>query len=174
MFKSKKTAWLTIVALLVPTTAGLFGSSAAQAADVPTTLSTFTVNGTDVLTSNTLSVDVATLNVSETGVLSADVVATATDTANTTVTITGDSGLAVVPNTLSVSDVASWTETTENQSYIPAFVDTDLSDGDQSTDAVGEQYTYTPRTASQTYTRTINVLNNDVVIASVRAKFIRF
>ncbi|NDE69489.1 MAG: hypothetical protein EB057_05395, partial [Microbacteriaceae bacterium] len=120
MFKSKKTAWLTIVALLVPTTAGLFGSSAAQAADVPTTLSTFTVNGTDVLTSNSLSVDVSTLNVSETGVLSADVVATATNTANTTVTITGDSGLAVGPNTLSVSVVASWTEQVQNPNYVPA------------------------------------------------------
>ncbi len=192
MFKSKKTAWLTIVALLVPTTAGLFGSSAAQAADVPTTLSTFTVNGTDVLTSNSLSLDVSTLNVSETGVLSADVVATATDTANTTVTVTGDSGLVVGPNTLSVTVAASWTETSANPDYIPArevsnpnyvaarqepnpnwvsaeatpeepeFIYYLASGSPTITEpAVGAEFIYTPRTASQTYTRTLNVLNND-------------
>jgi len=183
MFKSKKTAWLTIVALLVPTTAGLFGSSAAQAADVPATLSTFTVNGTDVLTSNSLSVDVSTLNVSETGVLSADVVATATNTANTTVTITGDSGLAVGPNTLSVSVVASWTEQVQNPNYVPARTEAnpayvaEVQDDPETTEvneyapaqgeptitypAQGTEYTTESRTASQTYTRTINVLNND-------------
>ena len=183
MFKSKKTAWLTIAALLVPTTAGLFGSSAAQAADVPTTLSTFTVNGTDVLTSNTLSVDVATLNVSETGVLSADVVATATDTANTTVTITGDSGLVVGSNTLSVRVAASWTEQVQNPNYVPARTeanpdyrpavidDPETTDVDETAPAQGEptitypaqgtEFTTESRTASQTYTRTINVLNND-------------
>ena len=192
MFKSKKTAWLTIVALLVPTTAGLFGSSAAQAADVPTTLSTFTVNGTDLLTSNSLSLDVSTLNVSATGVLSADVVATATDTVNTTVTVTGDSGLAVGLNTLSVTVAASWTETSANPEYIPArevtnpdyvaarqepnpnwvsaeatpeepeFIYYPASGSPTMTEpAVGAEFIYTPRTASQTYTRTLNVLNND-------------
>jgi hypothetical protein len=162
MFKSKKTAWLTIVALLVPTTIGLFGSSAAQAADVPTTLSTFTVNGTDVLTSNSLSLDVSTLNVSETGVLSADVVATATDTANTTVTVSGDSGLAVGPNTLSVTVAASWTETSANPDYREAVIDDPATEGvDETAAAQGEPFIYTPRTASQTYTRTLNVLNND-------------
>lgn len=162
MFKSKKTAWLTIVALLVSTTAGLFGSTAAQAADVSTTLSTFTVNGTDVLTSNSLGLDVSTLNVSETGVLSADVVAIATDSANTTVTITGDSGLAIGPNTLTVKVSASWTETSANPDYIPAVVDDPATtDVDETAPAQGEPFIYTPRTASQTYTRTLNVLNND-------------
>jgi hypothetical protein len=130
MFKSKKTAWLTIVALLVPTTIGLFGSSAAQA-DPSTNLSTFTVNGTDVLTSNSIDLDIATLTTSATGVLSADVVAVAAETVGTTVVVAGDSGLAVGPNTLTVTVTADWTEEA------------------------------TARTASQTYTRTLNVLNND-------------
>ncbi|NBP41134.1 MAG: hypothetical protein EBV34_22450, partial [Betaproteobacteria bacterium] len=104
MFKSKKTAWLTIVALLVPTTLGMFGASAAQAAASSTTLSTFTVNGTDAGTGTTgsLNLDVSTLNVNN-GVLSTDVVATATDAANTDVTIAGDSNLKVGSNTLTVT-----------------------------------------------------------------------
>ena len=100
MLKSKKTAWLTIVALLVPTL-GMFGASGAQAAASETTLSTFTINGENALTATSVSADVATLNLSA-GVLSADVVATATDVDNTTVTITGASGLHLGANTLSV------------------------------------------------------------------------
>jgi len=104
MFKSKKTAWLTIVALIVPTTLGMFGATAAQAAASSTTLSTFTVNGIDAGTDTTgsLNLDVSTLNVTA-GVISTDVVATATDAANTTVTIAGDSNLHVGSNTLTVT-----------------------------------------------------------------------
>jgi len=149
MFKSKKTAWLTIVALLVPTTIGLFGSSAAQAAP-STNLSTFTVNGTDVLTSNSIDLDIATLTTSATGVLSADVVAVAAETVGTTVVVAGDSGLVVGPNTLTVTVTAAWTENVPNPNYDPAHTEQ------------GTEFIATPRTASQTYTRTLNVLNNDV------------
>ena len=180
MFKSKKTAWLTIVALLVPTTIGLFGSSAAQAAP-STNLSTFTVNGTDVLTSNSIDLDIATLTTSATGVLSADVVAVAAETVGTTVVVAGDSGLAVGPNTLTVTVTVDWTEevfypyvpahTESNPDYREAVEDDPATPGDETAPAQGEPtITYpeqpqsaisTARTASQTYTRTLNVLNND-------------
>lgn len=181
MFKSKKTAWLTIVALLVPTTIGLFGSSAAQAAP-STNLSTFTVNGTDLLTSNSIDLDIATLNTSATGVLSADVVAVAAETVGTTVVVAGDSGLAVGPNTLTVTVTADWTEQVQNPSYVPAHTESNpdyrvaveddpATPEDETAPAQGEptitypaqgtEFIATARTASQTYTRTLNVLNND-------------
>ena len=115
MLKSKKTAWLTIVALLVPTTLGMFGASAAQAAASSTTLSTFTVNGDNALTATTINADVSTLNVTE-SVLSTDVVATATDPENTTVTITGATGLSVGANTITVT-VADTSDSTVNTVY---------------------------------------------------------
>jgi len=179
---SKKTSWLAIAALLVPTTIGLFGSSAALAAP-STNLSTFTVNGTDVLTTNSIDLDIATLTASEAGVLSADVVAVAAETVGTTVAIAGDSGLAVGPNTLTVTVTANWTEevpnpsyqparTEPNPSYRPAVVDDPATtEVDETAPAQGEptitipaqgtEYTTESRTASQTYTRTLNVLNND-------------
>jgi len=181
MFKSKKTAWLTIVALLVPTTIGLFGSSAAQAAP-STNLSTFTVNGTDVLTPNSIDLDIATLTTSETGVLSADVVAVAAETVGTTVVVAGDSGLVVGPNTLTVTVTADWTENVPNPNYVPAHTESNpdyraaveddpATPEDETAPAQGEptitypaqgtEFIATPRTASQTYTRTLNVLNND-------------
>jgi hypothetical protein len=104
MFKSKKTAWLTIVALLVPTTIGLFGSSAAQADASSTTLSTFTVNGSDALTASSINLDVSTLNVdSATGSRSTDIVATASDADNTSVSIVGGNNLTLGSNTLTVT-----------------------------------------------------------------------
>jgi len=129
MFKSKKTAWLTIVALLVPTTIGLFGSSAAQADASSTSLSTFTVSGFDVLNAGSVNLDVSTLNVEAgTGSLSTDVVATASDAANTSVSVTGATGLHLGANTLTVT-------------VHDNTVDTVVPD--------------------TTYTRTLNVLNND-------------
>lgn len=104
MLKSKKTAWLTIVAMLVPTTIGLFGSSAAQADASSTSLSTFTVNGSDVLTVDSLNLDVSTLNVDNaTGALSTDVVTTAVDADNTITTVVGDKNLHLGANTLTVT-----------------------------------------------------------------------
>ncbi|NBR65348.1 MAG: hypothetical protein EBS85_05475 [Micrococcales bacterium] len=104
MFKSKKTAWLTIVALLVPTTIGLFGSSAAQADASSTSLSTFTVNGTDALTANSINLDVSTLNVdAATGSLSTDIVAIASDAGNTTVSVVGGNNLRLGANALTVT-----------------------------------------------------------------------
>ncbi|MEI8231530.1 MAG: hypothetical protein WCG32_03065 [Actinomycetes bacterium] len=104
MFKSKKTAWLTIVALLVPTTIGLFGSSAAQADASSTSLSTFTVNGTDALTATSINLDVSTLNVdSVTGSRSTDIVAIAADADNTSVSVVGGNNLTLGSNTLTVT-----------------------------------------------------------------------
>ena len=179
---SKKTSWLAIAALLVPTTIGLFGSSAALAAP-STNLSTFTVNGTDVLTTNSIDLDIATLTASEAGVLSADVVAVAAETVGTSVAIAGDSGLAVGPNTLTVTVTANWTEEVPNPSYQPARTEpnpayvAEVQDNPDTTEvneyraaegeptitipAQGTEYTTESRTASQTYTRTLNVLNND-------------
>jgi len=129
MFKSKKTAWLTIVALLVPTTIGLFGSSAAQADASSTSLSTFTVSGFDVLNAGSVNLDVSTLNVEAgTGSLSTDVVATASDAANTSVSVAGATGLHLGANTLTV---------TVHDNTVDTLV------------------------ADTTYTRTLNVLNND-------------
>ena len=104
MLKSKKTAWLTIVAMLVPTTIGLFGSSAAQADASSTSLSTFTVNGSNALTVDSLNLDVSTLNVdAATGALSTDVVTTAVDADNTITTVVGDKNLHLGANTLTVT-----------------------------------------------------------------------
>ena len=100
MLKSKKLAWLTLVALLVPTL-GMFGASGAQAAASSTTLSTFTINGEDALTATSVSADVSTLNNTE-GVLSVDVVATQTDVVNTSVTVTGSNALVLGANTITV------------------------------------------------------------------------
>jgi len=100
MLKSKKIAWLTLVALLVPTL-GMFGASGAQAAASSTTLSTFTINGENALTATSVSADVSTLNNTE-GVLSVDVVATQTDVVNTSVTVTGSNALVLGANTITV------------------------------------------------------------------------
>jgi uncharacterized metal-binding protein len=151
MFKSKKTAWLTIVAMLVPTTIGLFGASAAQAATA-TTLSTFTINGTDALTSSSVNLDVSTLNVSAAGVLSTDVVAIPTESAGTSVAISGDSNLHIGANTLTATVSSTWTEEVTNPDYVAE---------DGSSPAVGTPTITVTRNDSQTYTRTLNVLNND-------------
>jgi uncharacterized metal-binding protein len=190
MFKSKKTAWLTIVAMLVPTTIGLFGASAAQAATA-TTLSTFTINGTDALTSSSVNLDVSTLNVSATGVLSTDVVAIPTESTGTSVAISGDSNLHIGANTLTATVTSTWTEevtnpdyvaehTIENPNYVAAHEEPNPDyNADTNSEvpqtitvpAVGEPTILVPavgtplitvtRNASQTYTRTLNVLNND-------------
>ena len=124
---SKKTSWLTIAALLVPTSIGLIGSSAAQAAASSTNLSTFTVNGDNALAASSLNLDVSTLTASAGG-YSVDVVATAADSLNTSVSWVGDTGLHLGANTLTVT-----------------VTDTD---------------TEAPIDAT-TFTRTLNVLNND-------------
>ena len=98
MFKSKRISMLTILALLIPTSAGLagFGSSAATAA---TDLSVLTVNGQDVSGLTTYELDPYTTSVT--------VVATPSDaTATAVVTLNGTTdGTAVVEgnNTLSVT-----------------------------------------------------------------------
>ena len=160
MFKSKKTAWLTIVAMLVPTTIGLFGASAAQAATA-TTLSTFTINGTDALTSSSVNLDVSTLNVSAAGVLSTDVVAIPTESAGTSVAISGDSNLHIGANTLTATVSSTWTEEVTNPDYVAAVLDDPETTEDESSPAVGTPLITVTRNASQTYTRTLNVLNND-------------
>lgn len=181
---SKKTSWLAIAALLVPTTFGLFGSSAAQAAPAPSTnLSTFTVNGSDLLTATTLDLDISTLTVSATGIVSADVVAIASESEGTTVSVTGDSDLKVGANTLTAVVTANWSEDVPNPNYVPARTeanpeyraavldDPETTEVDETAAAQGEptisypaqgsEFIAEPRTASQTYTRTLNVLNND-------------
>jgi hypothetical protein len=115
MLKSKKLAWLTLVALLVPTL-GMFGASGAQAAASSTTLSTFTINGVDALTATSVSADVSTLNNTE-GVLSVDVVATQSDEVNTSVTVTGSSALVLGANTITVV-VTDQTNSTIKTEYV--------------------------------------------------------
>jgi len=94
VFKSKRVSLLTILALLIPTSAG-FGISAAHAA---TDLAVFTVNGEDVSSVSTLTLDPYTTSVT--------VVATPSDaTATTAITLNGTANGTTVAegdNTLSV------------------------------------------------------------------------
>jgi hypothetical protein len=101
VFKSKRVSLLTIFALLLPSSAGLatIGVSAAHA-DVDTSLSTFTVNGENVVAGDTVELAPNTTSVT--------VVAVAAD--NTAqVGVTGDTGLHIGDNELTV------------QVYLPAF-----------------------------------------------------
>ena len=119
MFTSKRISLLTILALLIPTSAGIagFGSSAANAA---TTLDVFTINGEDV--SGLENDSTVTL---ETYTTSVAVVATATDvTATTVVTLNGTvDGTAVSEgsNTLvvTVTDSELSTATTTLNLVVP-------------------------------------------------------
>ena len=96
MFKSKRVSLLTILALLLPSSAGLatLGASAANAVDIDTSLSIFTVNGQTAVGGG------ETIELAQ-GATSATVVAVATDS-TAQVGVIGDTGLHVGDNELQV------------------------------------------------------------------------
>ena len=121
MFKSKRISLLTILALLIPTSAGFagLGSSAANAA---TSLSTLTVNGQDVSGLTTYELDPYTTSVT--------VVATPSDpTATAVVSMNGIAGSSTVAkgnNLLSVAVTdAESTSTTNLYLVVPKGDKTD-------------------------------------------------
>jgi len=119
VFKSKRVSLLTILALLIPTSAG-FGISAANAA---TDLAVFTVNGEDVSSVSTLTLDPYTTSVavvatpSEAGATTA---ITLNGTANGTSVAEGNNTLSVV-----VTDAGSATETKTVTLVVPKGDKTD-------------------------------------------------
>ncbi|MEY2815963.1 MAG: hypothetical protein RJA78_539, partial [Actinomycetota bacterium] len=85
----------------------------------------------------------------------------ATVGADAVATVTGGDNLQVGNNPVTIDVVANWTEDVPNPNYTPAFEDTDLTDGDQSTPAVGEPTIPQSFTDNESFTLTLNVAAYD-------------
>lgn len=153
MFKSKRVSLLTIFALLLPSSAGLatIGVSAANAASSRTALTSLTVDGVAATPGSTVNLPAGTTTAVVEATVGADAVAT----------VTGGSSLVVGNNAVTVDVVANWTEDVPNIDYVPAFEDTDLSDGDQSTAAVGTPTIPQSFTDTESFSLTLNVAAYD-------------
>ena len=153
MFKSKRVSLLTIFALLLPSSAGLatIGVSAANAASGRTALTSLTVDGVAATPGSTVNLPAGTTTAVVAATVGADAVAT----------VTGGTGLVVGNNAVTVDVVANWTEEVPNIDYVPAFEDTDLSDGDQSTAAVGTPTVPQNFTDSESFTLNLKVAAYD-------------
>lgn len=153
MFKSKRVSLLTIFALLLPSSAGLatIGVSAANAASSRTALTSLTVDGVAATPGSTVNLPAGTTTAVVEATVGADAVAT----------VTGGSSLVVGNNAVTVDVVANWTEEVPNIDYVPAFEDTDLSDGDQSTAAVGTPTVPQSFTDTESFSLTLNVAAYD-------------
>jgi len=153
VFKSKRVSLLTIFALLLPSSAGLatIGVSAANAASSRTALTSLTVDGVAATPGSTVNLPAGTTTAVVEATVGADAVAT----------VTGGSSLVVGNNAVTVDVVANWTEEVPNIDYVPAFEDTDLSDGDQSTAAVGTPTVPQSFTDTESFSLTLNVAAYD-------------
>ena len=153
MFKSKRVSLLTIFALLLPSSAGLatIGVSAANAASSRTALTSLTVDGVAATPGSTVNLPAGTTTANVVATVGADAVAT----------VTGGSSLVVGNNAVTVDVVANWTEEVPNIDYVPAFEDTDLSDGNQSTAAVGTPTVPQSFTDTESFSLTLNVAAYD-------------
>lgn len=151
MFKSKRVSLLTIFALLLPSSAGLatIGVSAANAASSRTALTSLTVNGVATAAGSTVDLPA--------GTTTAEVVATAGVDASTP-TVTGNTGLHVGANSVSIVVDAAWSETVANPDYVAAVLD---ENGVEVTPASGEPTISAARTDTETFSLTLNVLPYD-------------